>query len=59
MVSFILLHSHFIAKKAQDVTAHSLFKDRFQSEDDNACKGREDKARYVFEFTARSTGHNV
>ena len=46
---YILAVSHFIAKKARDVTAHSLFKDSFQSADDNACKGGEDKARYVFQ----------
>lgn len=41
------------------MTAHSLFKDLFQSADDNACKGREDKARYGFDFTARSMDRDV
>lgn len=41
------------------MTAHSLFKDPFQSVDDNACKGREDKARYSFDLAARSMDSDV
>lgn len=51
--------SHFIAKKAWGITAQLLFKDLFQSVDDNACKGRGDKASYIPEFTARGVDHNV
>jgi len=56
---YIVAVSPFLAKKAGDVTVHSLFKGPFQSEDDNACEGREDKTRYIFEFTARTTDDNV
>lgn len=56
---YIVTVSHFVAKKARDMMAHALFKDPFQSADDNACKGREDKVCYIFEFTARSMDHNV
>lgn len=38
---------------------HLLFKDPFQSGDDNACKGRKDEACYIVEFIARSMDHNV
>lgn len=41
------------------MTAHSLFKDPFQAADDNACKGREDKAHYIFDFAARSMDRDV
>lgn len=51
--------SHFTAKKAQSVTAQSLFKDLFQPVDDNACKGRGDKASDTPEFTARGADHDV
>lgn len=46
--------SHFIDKKARGVTAQSLFKDLFQSVDNNACKGRRDKASFIPEFTVRA-----